>query len=584
MNDQFSVISQLQYENKNLKEKVKEYENGSRFLKIQDDYRRVCGGYERELQRLRREVEKVRQEGKKTRDKWYEVSCDTWNEFIKETSKYEDNMQKLRMENWELYKKYDDKIEDLKRKHKEEIEEKDAIIDALKAKIKHLEAVQDRDGTNTSVPTAQTPIGKTKVIPNGRENTGRAKGGVTGHVKAEMAVPEEDEITDIADHLLDENDVCPDCKNDDFEFTGETEDRYETEVEVKVKKVKHKFYVYRCTECGQIVICRTPPEKRTKSRYGANVQALILFLINVMNSSMNKVPRFLEGVSNGEIKPCEGYVAKVQARAAKHLTEFHDDLRRRMLRQGLIYWDDTVVFADTKRICLRFYGDERIAFFVAHDHKDMEGLLKDGILENLSKETKVMHDHNRVNYNEKFVFQNLECIAHLQRQLQKIADETGHQILLKIKGMISSTIKDRKKLIEKGIEKFDDKYLSDFDEKLSEYISEAEKTAEANTSKYTGNDERALIRCIKEYRENYFAWVYDFKLPTTNNLSERSLRGVKTKMKVSGQFASSKTANYYALIRTYIETCRRNGINEYQALVRLCDDNPYTVDEIFSQN
>ena len=584
MNDQFSVISQLQYENKNLKEKVKAFENGSRFLKIQDDYRRVCGGYERELQRLRREVEKVRQEGKKTRDKWYEVSCDTWNEFIKETSKYEDNMQKLRMENWELYKKYDDKIEDLKRKHKEEIEEKDAIIDALKAKIKHLEAVQDRDGTNTSVPTSQTPIGKTKVIPNGRENTGRAKGGVIGHVKTEMTAPEEDEITDTEEHLLDENDVCPKCKNEDFEFTGETVDRYETEVEIKVKKVKHLFYVYVCRMCGQKVICRTPPEKRTKSRYGANVQALILVLLNVMNSSINKVPRFLEGVSKGEIKPCEGYVAKVQKRAAKHLTEFHDDLRRRMLRQGLIYWDDTVVFADTKRICLRFYGDERIAFFVAHDHKDMEGLLKDGILENLSKETKVMHDHNRVNYNEKFVFQNLECIAHLQRQLQKIADETGHQILLKIKGMISSTIKDRKNLIEKDIEKFDDKYLADFDEKLSEYISEAEKTAEANTSKYTGNDERALVRCIKEYRENYFAWVYDFKLPTTNNLSERSLRGAKTKMKVSGQFASSKTANYYALIRTYIETCRRNGINGYQALVRLCDDNPYTVNEIFSQN
>ncbi|MCQ2053580.1 MAG: transposase, partial [archaeon] len=471
MNEQFSVISQLQYENKNLKEKVKTFENGSRFLKIQDDYRRVCGGYERELQRLRREVEKVRQEGIKTRDKWYEVSCDTWNEFIKETSKYEDNMQKLRMENWELYKTYDDKIEELKRKHKEETEEKDAIIEALTAEIKHLKAVQDRDGTNTSVPTSQTPIGKTKVIPNGRENTGCCKGGVTGHVKTEMAVPEEDEITDTEEHLLEEDDVCPKCKNEDFEFTGETVDRYETEVEVKVKKVKHVFYVYVCNVCGQKVICRTPPEKRTKSRYGANVQALILVLLNVMNSSINKVPRFLEGVSNGEIKPCEGYVAKVQARAAKHLTEFHDDLRRRMLRQGLLYWDDTVVFADTKRICLRFYGDERIAFYVAHDHKDMEGLLKDGILENLSKETKVMHDHNRVNYNEKFVFQNLECVAHLQRALQKIADETDHQILLKIKEMISSTIKDRKKLIEKGIEKFDDKYLADFDEKLSEYIS-----------------------------------------------------------------------------------------------------------------
>ena len=74
------------------------------------------------------------------------------------------------MENWKLYKTYDDKIEEMKIKHKEEIEEKEAVIEALKAKIRHLEAVQDRDGTNTSVPTSQTPTGKTKVIPNKRKN------------------------------------------------------------------------------------------------------------------------------------------------------------------------------------------------------------------------------------------------------------------------------------------------------------------------------------------------------------------------------------------------------------------------------
>ncbi|SDB67723.1 hypothetical protein SAMN02910263_04011, partial [Butyrivibrio sp. INlla16] len=82
--------------------------------------------------------------------------------------------------------------------------------------------------------------------------------------------------------------------------------------------------------------------------------------------------------------------------------------------------------------------------------------------------------------------------------------------------------------------------------------------------------------------ENFFAWIYDFSIPTTNNLSERSLRGIKTKMKVSGQFASTDTADNYALIRTYIETCRRNGINEIEALSRLCNGKPYTVEEIFS--
>jgi hypothetical protein len=53
-------------------------------------------------------------------------------------------------------------------------------------------------------------------------------------------------------------------------------------------------------------------------------------------------------------------------------------------------------------------------------------------------------------------------------------------------------------------------------------------------------------------------------------------------MKISGQFESETASDNHALNRTYIETCRRNGINEIDALQRLCERNPYTVAEIFS--
>ena len=125
-------------------------------------------------------------------------------------------------------------------------------------------------------------------------------------------------------------------------------------------------------------------------------------------------------------------------------------------------------------------------------------------------------------------------------------------------------------------------YINAFNEKLTDILERAMKKAEENKSIYTGPFERSVISRIKKYRENFFAWIYDFSIPTTNNLSERALRGVKTKMKVSGQFASTDTADNYALIRTYVETCRRNGINEIEALTRLCNGNPYTVEEIFS--
>ena len=182
----------------------------------------------------------------------------------------------------------------------------------------------------------------------------------------------------------------------------------------------------------------------------------------------------------------------------------------------------------------------------------------------------------------KHCFINIECNAHVQRDLQKIADETGHSEPAELKELISKTIKDRNDLMAGGITGFTEEYIKAFFDKLEDILARAEKTAGKNTSMYSGPAERAVIRRLHKYKDNYFAWVKDFRIPTTNNLSERALRGIKTKMKVSGQFASSTTANNYAIVKSYIETCRRNGINEVTALKRLCEGNPYTVEEILS--
>ena len=108
------------------------------------------------------------------------------------------------------------------------------------------------------------------------------------------------------------------------------------------------------------------------------------------------------------------------------------------------------------------------------------------------------------------------------------------------------------------------------------------RESEADKGRYFFNDERNVLRKIEEYRANYFAWVYDFMLPTTNNLAESSLRMTKTKQKVSGQFWKEETAAEFAAVRTYTETCRRNGVDEFKALKRLMDGNPYTLKEILN--
>ena len=237
----------------------------------------------------------------------------------------------------------------------------------------------------------------------------------------------------------------------------------------------------------------------------------------------------------------------------------------------------------TKRGCFRFYGDESIAYYTAHLHKNMESIEDDNVLPLLTADTKTMHDHNTINYNDRFHFENIECNQHLQRDCQKNSDDTSHKWSSDLKEFVSKTIRERNIAIEKGRGSFSEAYIKGFNRNLDRYLAKGWEENGAVPGNYGASFERTLLRRIEKFRTNYFLWVEDFSLPTTNNLSERGLRGVKSRMKISGQFESEKAADDYALIRTYIETCRRNSINEIDALQRLCDGNPYTVEEIFAE-
>lgn len=572
----------LQYRYKAAQKELDAFKNGSRYKKLQEDYRRVDAGYKKEIGRLTLELAAARAETKKVGDFWYNERSTDWDQYLKELARKDKEILRLNDKYWALLRESDAKLDSVIQEYEGQLAEKDAIIEALKAELAHKDALLGRDSTNTNLPTSQTPPGKEKQIPNSRRGSGKNKGGQPGHKKHALKTPAEDEINECKEHKLGEDEVCPTCGSNDFSYTGEYEDKYEYDVKINVIKRRHRYWLAICNTCGETVKTGQGPNLKADAQYGANVDALSLSLMNTTNAAINKVPMFLSGLTGEEICPSEAYMVKLQRRSAQNLGQFRQDLRRLMIERDLLYWDDTVIWADKARICLRFYGDEDIAYYVAHEKKDLNGIMEDDILTVLQATTKVMHDHNTVNYNPLFAFINLECNAHLQRDLQKIVDETGHMVLLEIKNLISLTIKDRNDLKQAEATAFDDAYIEAFNNNLTALLAQAETLAKENTSRYTGSQERALVARIIKYRENFFAWVYDFSLPTTNNLSERGLRGVKTKMKVSGQFASVETADYYAIVRTYIETCRRNGINEMEALIRLCKGNPYTVAEIFS--
>ena len=504
--------------------------------------------------------------------------------LYKDYEKLQDKYSKIKLENKHLLLRAlvaedaERRLKKVEQKQNVKIDEMNNEIKRLKREIERLKALTNLDGTTSGIPTSMTPIGKKKVIPNFAKNTGGKIGRSKGHKKDKLEPVSEEKINE---HIKHELDKCPHCDKCELIPTGEMIRKQVKDYKIIVDYVENEFIVYKCSCCGKIVHAPIPNHLKEDIQYGSHVKSIALTLSNVGNVSLNKIRRILSGLSMEEIDPCEGYLVKLQKNASKRLTSFIEELHKACITSKILYWDDTVISIDKHQSCMRYYGNDFISLFKAHEKKNKEGLDQDKILSLLDKNTVVEHDHNKVNYNPEYEFINAECCQHLLRDLKKVEINLPNRTWCKemIK-LFQEYDHKRKELIDKGIDHFDSDEINNFILNIDTNLLKGLEENENDPNPYYAQKELTLIWRIMEYRDNYIYWIFDFNIPFTNNLSERNLRGIKTKMKISGQFQNIERARDYANIRSYIETCRLYGVNEYASLTRLVEDNPYTFAEL----
>ena len=110
---------------------------------------------------------------------------------------------------------------------------------------------------------------------------------------------------------------------------------------------------------------------------GRAVQAVGLSLMNTCNVPINKVKTFFEGITNGEISPSEGYLAKLPMTKLKKLSEFRIVLKNLMLQRTLVYWDDTVININTRKAACAFTEMKHSHIIRLMRRKDLEGIEED---------------------------------------------------------------------------------------------------------------------------------------------------------------------------------------------------------------
>lgn len=84
-----------------------------------------------------------------------------------------------------------------------------------------------------------------------------------------------------------------------------------------------------------------------------------------------------------------------------------------------------------------------------------------------------------------------------------------------------------------------------------------------------------LLRRFKNYEEDVLRFLHQTHAPFTNNQAERDIRMMKCKQKISGGFRSFEGAEDFAVIRSFISTTKKQGLNVLDALSSALQGKPF---------
>ena len=147
------------------------------------------------------------------------------------------------------------------------------------------------------------------------------------------------------------------------------------------------------------------------------------------------------------------------------------------------------------------------------------------------------------------------CLAHLMREVKYFIQLYDDDWSKNFNELLFDSLKLKKQIIDYNQ---DNPHRNQIVKRLDELLAfEIEKQPKQI---------KPFHKRLLKYKDFVFPFLYYEKVSADNNASERAIRNVKVKQKISGQFITLNTAMDFAIIRSVIDTCIKNGANILNSL------------------
>lgn len=341
---------------------------------------------------------------------------------------------------------------------------------------------------------------------------------------------------------------------------------------ITVQVTEHQLIERRC-KCG-VTTCGTAPEGVTAPvQYGPRITAIILYLYVGQFLSKKRTAGALAELFGTPVS--EGTVATMTKRAADGLGEVLGHITDRVAEAGVAGFDETGLRVAGKLHWVHCARTGKYTVITCHPKRGTKGIDDAGVLGRFRGVA--VHDV-WAPYDTYADIEHQLCCAHALRELAGVADAAPSDADWCWADQAADALVAMQKLVAEAIAAGADNVdANTLDKQVALYRSAAQIgiTQTAARSSKVMKKHNALARRLLNRQHDYLRFTTDWRIPPDNNGSERDIRMIKLRQKVSGCLRTLTGAKQFCAIRSYLSTAAKHGKHFFDTLVMLAEGQPW---------
>jgi transposase len=436
-----------------------------------------------------------------------------------------------------------------------EYNELKTLVAELSEKVRKLEEKNNlqrngKDSNKSSTPPSQD-IGRSNT-KNLRFKTGRKSGGQAGHEGVTLKMVEGPD--EIIDHKAD---YCSNCGADLQQVASQIDESKQEIVipPIQARYIEHRSHSKTCPCCNTTCKVALPAHLKSHIQYGASVSAAVSYLSVYQYIPYNRISVMLEDMFGIPIS--EGSIDNLLENSMQKALPVYGTIQQKIQQSEVVGSDETGCHINGKKGWFHTWQNPLLTFIVAslnRGYQTIETYFPKGFPQSV-----YVSDCWAAQLKTKALHHQL-CLVHLLRELTNFED-----------ALSCTWSKEMKLLFQQAIELKHQLKESDYNQPhpaVLQLEAKLEGLLKTDHSKSHSKVQVFFKRLIKN-KNSIFTFLHYHNVPADNNGSERAIRNVKVKTKISGQFRAEKGAKRFAVLRSVIDTTIKNSKNVFQALMAL---------------